>query len=102
MDSNVIVAIVCSVFASTGFWAVVNNILTNKRANNSNEREALLGLLHDRIYVICKSKIKAGEISVEEYDNLNYLYVPYIALGGNGTCKKLKSEVDQLPIVDGE
>ena len=40
-----------------------------------------------------------GELTKDEYENLHdYLYEPYLAEGGNGTAKKVMSEVERLPL----
>lgn len=36
---------------------------------------------------------RRGEITADEMDNLTLLYDPYVALGGNGTIKKLMERV---------
>lgn len=93
---STIITILLTIFASTGFWTFMSEIFKAKRSKNSVEREALLGLLHDRIFEYGHAYIERGEISVEEYDNFMSLYLPYEKLGGNGTGKKLKIEVDKL------
>jgi len=87
-----------SIFGSTGLWTLINNIYQNKREKKSAERSALLGLLHDKVYHLCGEYIERGYVYRSQYDNLSYIYDPYIALGGNGTGKRLKAEVDKLPI----
>lgn len=52
-------------------------------------KEGVLALLHDRIYQYTDFLIQKGTISVDEFDNLQYLYASYKALGGNGTGKVL-------------
>ena len=57
----------------------------------------LLALLHDRIFAIhaiCDQKHYA---TVEEFRNLDYLYQPYHALGGNGTGTELYNRVKKMP-----
>lgn len=73
-----------------------------KEAEQSNEKKALLGLLHDRVYELANHHIKEGCISDDEYDNLQYLYKPYNGMGGNGTCERLMKEVEKLPIMKGD
>lgn len=60
-------------------------------------KEGMLAILHDRIYQLCTSHIDNGCITVDELENLEYLYNSYHNLGGNGTgtslferCKTLK------------
>ena len=92
------VAIILAILGSNGLWAVVNSILTNRRKKKSVERQAMLALLHDRLYRLCQSYIKQGYVKVDQLDNLMYLWKPYEGLGGNGTGKKLYDQVLQLPL----
>lgn len=101
MDREIIISMIVAVFASTGFWTVINSLLA-RRAAKGDRKDALtqmiIGLGHDRIYEICERCIERGYVTTSEYDNLKYLYEPYVALGGNGTGTKLKELVDKLPI----
>lgn len=102
MDSQMITAIVASVFASTGFWAFVTAIIQKKDKKNdvvSAEGKMLRGLAHDRICYLGEVYINQGWVSKDDYENLHdYLYVPYTALGGNGTAKRIMQEVEKLPL----
>lgn len=96
--TQTILTIIGSVLASSGLWALIQTLVVNKQTKDTAERKALLALLHDRIYTEAKVRIKEGRVSTEDYDNLRYLYEPYKALGGNGTCERLMNEVNKLPI----
>ncbi len=93
---ELIVTVVCSVLASSGFWAVVQHFLSK----NSNSDKLLLGIAHDRIMWLSRSYIKRGYITPDEYENLiKYLYEPYIKSGGNGTVKHMvEDNIKHLPI----
>ena len=89
------VEILIAFVASSGFWAIVNKFLDRK----SNQSKMILGLGHDKIIYLCKKYIDRGYITTDEYENLHdYLYLPYRAMGGNGTAERLMKEVDSLPI----
>ena len=89
------VTIVCSVLASSGFWAVVQHFISK----NDSGSKLLLGIAHDRIMWLGKQYISRGYITVEEYENLiTYLYEPYIARGGNGSVKMIVEQVMRLEI----
>ena len=90
--------IVLAVLGGSGFWALLKIVVQHFMQKKSALHEAVVGLLHDRVYQICHSLIERGSVTTEEYDNLKYLYEPYIKLGGNGTAKRLKEEVDKLNI----
>lgn len=90
------VTVICSVFASSGFWALIEKHRERKDAKT----QMILGLGHDRIVNICKQHIEAGYISTDDYENLyDYLYKPYEAMGGNGSAKRLMEQVKKLPVL---
>lgn len=90
-----IVTIVCSFAASSGFWAFV----MAKSGKSSARDEMLLGLGHDQIVNLGQKYIERGYITKDEYENLvDYLYTPYAKLGGNGTGEKIINDVKKLPI----
>ena len=60
-------------------------------------REGILALLHDRLYQACSFFIARGYCTVEDRNNLEYLYRPYKALGGNGTGESLYRKCLELP-----
>ena len=90
-----IITIVCSVLASSGFWA----FLMKRNDSKDVKTRMLIGLAHDRIMYLATEYIKRGYITMDEFENLNtYLYEPYEALGGNGSAKRVMEEVKRLPI----
>ena len=91
------VTVICSVIASSGFWAVLQKKLDKKDVT----REMLLGLAHDRIMYLGMSYINRGDwITQDEYENLNdYLYKPYQKMNGNGTGEKVMDCVKKLRLV---
>lgn len=92
---QMIVTIVCSVLASSGFWAYIQK---NNDAKD-NKTKLLIGLAHDRIMYLGTTYLERGSITKDEYENLHdYLYEPYQAEGGNGSAKRIMNEVDKLPI----
>lgn len=96
MDKSIIIAILSTLLASSGFWAVVIKLIDKKSAKT----KMILGLGHDRIMVLGTEYIKNGCITQSEYEDLyKYLYEPYKAMGGNGTATRLMQEVDKLRIV---
>lgn len=103
MTNEIVITIVCSVFASTGFWAFVTAIMQNREKKVSVEGKMLRGLAHDRICNLGEEYIKQGYISKDDYENLHdYLFLPYEELGGNGTAKRIMDEVKKLPLREEE
>lgn len=92
-----IVTVVCSVIASSGFWAYIQ-----KRSDKNDVKTAmLLGLAHDRIVYLGMEYIDRGYITQDEYENLvKYLYDPYKSLMDKDTTAldKIIQEVNRLPM----
>ena len=90
-----IVTVLCAVLASSGFWALVQK-LTDKKDTKT---QMLVGLAHDRILYLGISYVQRGYITKDEYENLyDYLYKPYLKMGGNGSAKRVMGEVEKLPL----
>ncbi|MGN0362340.1 MAG: hypothetical protein ACI4ET_05805 [Bilifractor sp.] len=62
---------------------------------------AIMALLHDRLYKACGYLIEKGFCSIEDRQNLEYLFVPYKTLGGNGTVESLYKKCMDLPLTKG-
>lgn len=103
MDKEIIIAIVASVFGSTGFWALITAIWNNHTKKVSTEGKMLRGLAHDRICELGEKYLEQGYVTKDEYENLHdYLFVPYSELGGNGTAAKIVEDVKRLPMKGGK
>ncbi len=93
---QMVVTIVTTAIASSGFWA----FLQHRLDKNDASKKLLTGIAHDRIMFLGMQYIQRGEVTADEYANLRvYLYEPYAQAGGNGTAAKIMHEVDKLPIV---
>ena len=94
-----LIAIIISIFASSGFWAFLQFIMSKKDAKN----DMIMGLGHDRVVYLGTKYIERGYITPDEYENLyDYLYKPYEKLGGNGSAKRIMEEVRKLPTRRGQ
>lgn len=90
-----IITIICSVMASSGFWAFVMRQCDGNKAT----KEMLVGLGHDRIIYLGLKYIERGYITMDEYENINkYLYLPYEKLGGNGSAERIMDQVKTLEV----
>lgn len=90
-----VVTIVTSVLASSGFWA----FLQKHFDKNDATKRLLIGIGHDRIMYLGLQYIQRGSITADEYENLHdYLYLPYKENGGNGSAARIMNEVERLPI----
>ena len=87
--------IVCSIFASSGFWT----LFQRKREGKDAKTRLLIGLAHDRIIFLGLKYIERGYILESEYEDLvTYLWEPYEDAGGNGSAKKVMDEVKKLKV----
>lgn len=92
---ELVLAVFGSFMASSGFWAYIMKRNESKSAHN----RLLMGLAHDRIIYLGMHYLERGYITQDEYENLSqYLYQPYLEVGGNGSAKKIMAEVERLPI----
>ncbi|MEG2118630.1 MAG: hypothetical protein RRY76_05435 [Clostridia bacterium] len=64
--------------------------------------KGLVAMLHDRIYQACIFYLNRGWVTIEDMRNLEYMYKPYAAMGGNGTAKELYERVLDLQIKEDE
>lgn len=95
--TEIVVTIVVTTIASSGLWTFLSGQLANRGAT----RQLLKGIAHDRIVTLGIQYIRRGWISRYEYDTfIHTLYDPYIKIGGNGLCKNVMGQVDQLMIKD--
>lgn len=91
----VIISAIVTILASGGVWG----FLTKKMESNSVANKMLLGLGHDRIMFLADIYITRGYVYNDEFENLTeYLYEPYVAMGGNGTAKHMVELVKKLPM----
>lgn len=65
-------------------------------------KDSNLALSHDKLYTYCTTYIERGYVTVNELDNLDYLFNSYKGLGGNGTGEHLYNEVKKLKIKGGD
>lgn len=94
---TMMLTIIGSVLASSGFWAYMQKTSEKKDVRT----QMLVGLGHDRIIFLAMTYIERGYITRDEYENLyDYLYKPYLGMGGNGSASKAMQEVNKLPLVN--
>jgi len=101
VNADNVVTLLVAVFASTGFWSLVQyviGIIKEKKGGNSAEKNLLIALSHDRILTLSKEAIVNGYISQDDYNNLAQMTEPYFEAGGNHLAKKMWEEVQKLPI----
>ena len=65
-------------------------------------KDAVIAILHNKIYTLGKQYIAQEHISVEALDDFEHLYKAYHALGGNGTGTEIYKRVKELPMKQGK
>lgn len=60
-------------------------------------KQGMLAILHDRLYQACQYYLRKGYCSIDDRDNMEYMFRPYKALGGNGTGEELYNRCLALP-----
>lgn len=84
-------------FLGSGVWTFLMEMIKLRSEKSSAEKKMLLGLGHDVLYQRLSHYIERGYIELSEFENVEYVFRPYIGLGGNGTIKVLYEEVCKLP-----
>lgn len=104
--SIVLVTAILSAVTSSGVMSLVLYIIQRRdkkkdaeHARDSVESRMLLGLGHDKLIYLTDKFVRRGAITLKEKRNLEFLYEPYEALGGNGDCKIGYDACQQLPVV---
>lgn len=95
----VVVAIISGIFGLSNFAMFLIQRHDQRVNKDRPEYKMILGLGHDIIINRGEFYIARGCITKDEYENLNeYLYKPYLEMGGNGTAKKIMAEIDKMPL----
>lgn len=83
--AEIIVAIVVAIFASTGFWTLMQTIYQNKAKKVRSEQILLTGLARSEIIRLANEYIERGTITTAEYAEFCQFCEAYKKLpGGNG------------------
>lgn len=109
MTTEQIALIVVAIFGSTGFWQLMTKIYDNKQKAKTQQvnptdialmKDAILAILHDRLYQACRFYLSKGVVDEDGYTNLKTMYDTYHGLGGNGTGTELYNRASRLKIVE--
>ena len=97
--ATVIVATISGIFGLSNFAMFLIQRHDQRVNKERPEYKMILGLGHDIIINRGEYYIARGCITKDEYENLNeYLYKPYLEMGGNGTAKKIMDEIEKMPL----
>lgn len=94
-STQIVFTALVSAFTSSGFMSLIVFLIQR----HDKRRDLLFGLGHDKIIYLTDRYVKRGAITLKEKRNLEILYTPYIAMGGNGDCKVGYEACQRLKIV---
>lgn len=106
---QMVVMAVISAITSSGFMSLIIYLLQRRdrrlekeAANDSAQSRMLMGLGHDKIICLTDRYVRRGGITLKEKRNLQYLWEPYAAIGGNGDGKIGYEACQTLPVISEE
>lgn len=105
MSETIIIALIAALTGS-GFSSIIIVLLQRKWSKQDIHDERVDALVDankvqmiDRVRSLGREYIEAGEIRLEDKENLREMYAAYKRLGGNGHLDTIMSEVDHLKVV---
>lgn len=81
----------------SGIWTFLIEWIKCRRNKIDVEKKMILGLAHDALYKRLEKHLIDGYITIDDLENIEYLYQPYREMGGNGTCERMYEEICKLP-----
>ena len=98
--SQVIVAVI----GSNALFAFIQFLITrhDQKKNTLSKHEQaqndmIIGLGHDKLLYLTDKFVQRGGVTLKERRNLDYIYKPYRAAGGNGDCQIGYEACEKLP-----
>ena len=109
MDTMSTTQILVAIIGSNALFTFVQFLITRhdnaKNALSQHEKaqnDMLIGLGHDKLLYLTDKFVQRGGITLKERRNLDYLYKPYYAAGGNGDCQIGYEACEKLPTLSDE
>lgn len=109
MDTMSTTQILAAIIGSNALFTFVQFLITRhdnaKNALSQHEKaqnDMLIGLGHDKLLYLTDKFVQRGGITLKERRNLDYLYKPYHAAGGNGDCQIGYEACEKLPTLSDE
>lgn len=91
-----ITTIILAIFASTGFWTFLNQVISNHKHKKTPQEQMIMAIGRDRILFLSKTYMKMGYIPDDEFDNFKLMGEAYIAMDGNTSVKRKYLEAIKL------
>ena len=83
--------------ALVALWQWGRKRFAAQKKDSDAVKAGIKAVLHDRLWQAHKQYMTQGWCSLEDKKNVEYLYQPYAALGGNGTGKDAYQDIFDLP-----
>lgn len=89
----------CGVVAAAilALWRWVRKRFKAIQEENKSTKDGIKAILHDRLFQAHRYYMDQGYCPLEDKKNIEYLYKPYAALGGNGTGLVAYKDICNLP-----
>lgn len=78
-------------------WRWVLRKFALQKQENDAMRDGIKAILHDRIWQAHRFYMLQRYCPLDDKKNIEYLYKPYAALGGNGTGQDAYNDIFDLP-----
>lgn len=83
----------------TYLFTKIRTVKKNTKEDNQLIKEALKSILHNILIVEGQKMLDKGYCMREDYERISEYYLPYKALGGNGSAKRMVEQIENLPSV---
>lgn len=98
---SVLVLLVRNIIKKLRERKALNKVVVQETNERFNVLEnAMISLQHDRLYQLTEMYIMRGYVTLDELDNLEYIFKSYRELGGNGSGERRYQLVQKLPIIN--
>jgi hypothetical protein len=84
-----------TVLSGPGIWAWAKT----RTQRNTSEAKLLLQVSKNQLVSQGREYLKRGYITMDEYEEYEFEYQVYSALGGNGLARRVFEQVDDLPMM---
>lgn len=91
-----ITTIILAIFASTGFWSFISQIVNNHKKKKTPQEQMIMAIGRDRLLYLSKAYMAKGYIPDDEFDNFKLMGEAYIAMDGNTSVKRKYLDAIQL------
>lgn len=97
-----IIIIMFTIFISGGLWYAIQHLCEQRNQQALDREKLLMGLGYTQIMFFIRTYLKAGQLTQDEYDELEEsLCQPYLALSGNKCIKAYMAKLKSMIVEQG-